>query len=184
MLLWLDLETSGLDPHRHIILEVACILTNDDLSEVASYDAVINPGVSDVLRLLALTSDDFVIDMHTKNGLVEEINLGATTSMAEAEKHILEMVEDIPKKELILAGNSVHFDRKFIDEYMPALAKKLNYRIFDVRTLMQMEEFWAPGATEETESVSVHRAMPDIEFSLRTAHKYKSLLEKVTALSE
>jgi oligoribonuclease len=173
MLLWLDLETTGLHPERHTILEVACILTDDDLNEKSRWESIVRPGVSDVRRLMALTSDDFVIDMHTKNGLLDEINAGLGVSMDVAEQAILKLVEGIPKKELYLAGNSVHFDMRFLQEHMPSLAKKLSYRMFDVRVLMMVEDMWLPAFTDKGDHDVVHRALDDIEWSLEMARQYR-----------
>ena len=83
------------------------------------------------------------------------------------------MLDDSDPDVLYLAGNSIHFDRKFIDEYMPTLSSRLHYRMFDVRVLMMAEYMWTTGVVTHLDAASEHRAVSDIEHSLYLARAYR-----------
>ena len=163
--LFLDLETTGLDPADDRIVEAAFVLTNHGLNELA------------VGQEVACFYDwpdchPTVIKMHGGNGLMVEAMLCPTDvdGIDKAFDQILCAHHDVDGKEkLILAGNSVHFDRGFIKRYMPLLERRLHYRHLDVSAVLMACEL-AGHKIEKSEPV-VHRAMADVRQSVELLHR-------------
>jgi oligoribonuclease len=163
-LLWLDLETSGLEPKKNSILEVAWILTTTGLMEVKCGQAVIK-------KERELNLNEFSKKTHAETGLLSEVK-ASKLSLEVYESTIIEAVSDI-QGTIYLAGNCPQFDRSFINRYMKNLDERLSHRMFDVRTLQMADSFWG-GDMLKTDSVGPeHRAMSDIRHSLFVARKSK-----------
>jgi len=198
-MLWIDLETTGLNPRADKILEVAVIHTKSDgdLTPIWKYSAVVDFRSEGVMRSLQ-HMDREVSLMHSKNGLLADV-FSYGLPIAEIEQQILEnlnpgvsfetangpasappaywekWVSDRAKT-FMLAGNSVHFDRAFIEEEMPLLASLLSHRHFDVRVLQTASKMFTGVSLERDLSpTSSHRALPDIEYSLAVAQAHKDL---------
>jgi oligoribonuclease len=173
MLLWLDLETTGIDPVNDHILEVAWRITNDSLIPWSVTQSRVVSPTADVWRQLKETP--FVMDMHIQNGLLDDIDNEFV------EKLMLEDIEDEILKDVnivdgpwMVAGSSVHFDLAFIREYMPRLAEKLSHRIYDVTTLKTI--FKSVGHVDNIGNDFKHRAASDIDNSYRYALMYRDIL--------
>ena len=122
---------TGLEPARHVIVEIATIITDDQLEIVAEGpDLVIH---ADEVQLSEM--DDFVTDMHTKSGLLEQIRL-SSIHLEEATQVTLDFIMEHVKKprSVPLCGNSIGTDRRFLDAYMPEIENFLHYRSIDVST--------------------------------------------------
>lgn len=170
-LVWIDLEMTGLDPKRHTIVEIAAIITDADLNVVGEgLDIVIHATDEELAQM-----DDFVTNMHNSSGLTEEIK-AATTTLAEAETAILELIEKhcTPEHPAPLAGNSIATDRAFIREYMPRLDEALHYRMIDVSTIKELARRWHPRAYfNQPDKGLAHRALADIVESIRELDYYR-----------
>ncbi len=170
-LVWIDLEMTGLDPKRHTIVEIAAIITDADLNVVGEgLDIVIHATDEELAQM-----DDFVTNMHNSSGLTEEIK-AATTTLAEAETAILELIEKhcAPEHPTPLAGNSIATDRAFIREYMPRLDEALHYRMIDVSTIKELARRWHPRAYfNQPDKGLAHRALADIVESIRELDYYR-----------
>lgn len=197
MIAWLDIETTGLDPKVGSILELAFVLTDDELTEFARTSWLVRP-----LHLRGLeVMDDYVKKMHAKSGLMHEIfgadeprgtptcapgveSLGRIELAAIA--WLQKMVNDRAPAVVMgvdktlrvtpLGGNSVHFDRAWIREHMPALEAVFSHRNIDCSTLNELTKRWAPELHEKrpgAASEPVHRAMADVEGSIALAQYYK-----------
>lgn len=170
-LVWIDLEMTGLDPKRHTIVEIAAIITDADLNVVGEgLDIVIHATDEELAQM-----DDFVTNMHNSSGLTEEIK-AATTTLAEAETAILELIEKhcAPEHPAPLAGNSIATDRAFIREYMPRLDEALHYRMIDVSTIKELARRWHPRAYfNQPDKGLAHRALADIVESIRELDYYR-----------
>jgi oligoribonuclease (3'-5' exoribonuclease) len=176
--LWIDLETTGLDPDpfKSRILEWAVCCVSPALDVELSYSSPIHVPTGELAELQA--ADLFgpgVYQMHTDSGLWTEV-AKSTHTLTEVEDFLVGLVDRMlgakdgqraPGK-IELAGNNVHFDLEFVRGHMPQLAKRLSYRIFDVRTLMSAAEETAPTIPRWVAAES-HRALPDIRASLENA---------------
>lgn len=168
------MEMTGLDPRRHVIVEIASLVTDDDLTIVAEGpDLVISATEAQLSEM-----DDFVTEMHKRSGLLEEIR-SSTLSIAAAEQatiaflseHIAE-VGTIP-----LAGNSIGTDRRFLDAQMPELEAFFHYRCVDVSTIKELGRRWHPDAVGSAPPKSGgHRALDDIRESVTELKHYRSTI--------
>lgn len=171
-IIWIDLETTGLEPQNDTVLEIAAIVTDDKLRELARFQVVTDMANSRTLAML----HPAVQEMHTSNGLWRQSELSGV-SLATADQALEAFLD--PHKGAQLAGSSVHFDRAFMKEHLPRAEKKLHYRHLDVSTLNETaRRFWPrihdnrPG----TGNAPIHRALPDIEMSIRTLNYYLQAL--------
>ncbi|MCK5691012.1 oligoribonuclease, partial [Myxococcota bacterium] len=138
LLAWVDLEMTGLEPDTDVIVQMALILTDTELNEVAPpLDITIWQPESALEKMCP-----FVRQMHTKNGLLPEIQK-SQISVADAEKQALKLLSKHTKYgEALLCGNSIWQDRRFLVRYMPSFTSYLHYRMIDVSTIKQLSKWW------------------------------------------
>jgi oligoribonuclease len=169
-LVWVDLEMTGLDPERCVILEIATIVTSSDLSEVLEGPTITIHHPESALLGMA----DVVKEMHRRSGLWERV-LESTTTLEEAEKSTLEFVQaHTAKGTSPLCGNSVWKDKVFLEKYMPALVGHFHYRIVDVSTLKELVRRWYPSEYWAPKKREIHRALDDIRESIEELRWYRS----------
>ena len=172
VLAWIDLEMTGLDPTRHVIVEIASLITDDDLTIVAEGpDLVIGASESELSAM-----DDFVTKMHTHSGLLEDIRSSSLTR-AEAEDATLRfLAEHIAQAQSVpLCGNSIGTDRRFLATQMPSIESFLHYRSVDVSTIKELARRWAPSVIESAPTKDgAHRALDDIKESLNELRHYRT----------
>jgi oligoribonuclease len=168
--MWIDLETTGLDPDTGVVLEFAVVLCEDgrgdDFAIIAQYEGVIHHSLGE---LSAMMIDQVVEDMHRDNHLWSESQLSATTT-AEVDEFLASLADSLTggrKRVITLAGSSVHFDHLWCRRHFPRFAAYLSHRVFDVTTLRRAAEIWGSPATWPTRDT--HRAMPDILASIDEA---------------
>lgn len=170
-IVWVDLEMTGLDTHRHVIVEVAALVTDAELNILEEgLDIVIGATEAELAEM-----DDFVTKMHTDNGLLDEIK-ASTVTMKEAEDAVLALLDKHCDKAhpAPLAGNSIATDRAFIREQMPRLDSALHYRMIDVSTVKELTRRWFPRAYfNQPEKGMAHRALADIVESIRELDYYR-----------
>jgi oligoribonuclease len=170
----MDLEMTGLDPARHTIVEIATLVTDDDLAVVAEGpDLVIH---ADSAALGAM--DDFVRKMHTKSGLLQAMEV-STLTLAEAGAQTLDFIKSqVPEKGSVpLCGNSIGTDRRFLDAQLPDVENWLHYRSIDVSTLKELCRRWYPDAfAKAPPKGTTHRAMEDIKESLAELAYYRDAI--------
>ena len=164
MLAWIDLEMTGLDPDENVVVEIATLITNDELEIIAEGpDLVIHATEEDLAKM-----DSFVVDMHTKSGLLPEIR-NSNISVEEAEKQTMAFLNEHIKKEksVPLCGNSIGTDRRFLAKYLPNIENFLHYRSVDVSSIKELVKRWFPEILEEAPKKNGgHRAMEDIKASV------------------
>jgi oligoribonuclease len=143
VLVWLDMEMTGLDPDRERIIEVAMIITDGQLAEVATGPELVIHQSDEVLAAM----DDWNKKHHGASGLTERVRT-STIDDAAAEAQLLAFIAaHVPAKERpVLAGNSIHQDRRFVRRYMPQLDKRLHYRMVDVSSIKELARRWYPRA--------------------------------------
>lgn len=172
-LVWIDCEMTGLDPRTDELVEIAVLVTDSDLNVVGpGLDLVIRPGEDSVANM-----DEFVRNMHTESGLIEEFSAGL--SVEEAQRQVLDYIRQyVPDpKTAPLAGNSVGQDRIFLQAYMPDVVDHLHYRVIDVSTIKELARRWYPrvyGCAPEKNGG--HRALADITESIRELEYYRRAL--------
>lgn len=170
-LVWIDLEMTGLELDRHVIVEVAALITDADLNIIGEgVDLVVHATPEQLAEM-----DDFVTTMHTSSGLLEEIK-ASTVSLQEAEDAVLALIAQHcdPEHPAPLAGNSIATDRSFIRAQMPRLDKALHYRMVDVSSLKELSRRWAPRVYfNQPDKGMAHRALADIVESIRELDYYR-----------
>ncbi|CAB0574528.1 oligoribonuclease [Corynebacterium diphtheriae] len=170
-LVWIDLEMTGLELDRHVIVEVAALITDADLNIIGEgVDLVVHTTPEQLAEM-----DDFVTTMHTSSGLLEEIK-ASTVSLREAEDAVLALIAQHcdPEHPAPLAGNSIATDRSFIRAQMPRLDKALHYRMVDVSSLKELSRRWAPRVYfNQPDKGMAHRALADIVESIRELDYYR-----------
>jgi oligoribonuclease len=160
-ILWIDLETTGLDPDRCSILEVAAVVTSPNLRTLYTYEGVVEAGLEEWEEM-----NEWCRDTHTKSGLWHEAQT-SILSVAAAEEDILRIVGRFWPEgaKPLLGGQSVHFDRGFIRKHMPALDARLSHRHLDVSSFLEALKRWTSSGVRRQNDVA-HRALPDILWSI------------------
>lgn len=169
-LVWVDCEMTGLDLEVDELVEVAVVITDYDLVPVdPGFSIVIKPDQSAFEHM-----GDFVRDMHTASGLLEEIPNGV--SLADAEYQVLEYIlRFVPENGTApLAGNTIGTDRAFIAKYMPRVDAHLHYRNVDVSSVKELSRRWFPRVYFQAPAKNGgHRALADILESIRELDYYR-----------
>jgi oligoribonuclease len=169
-LVWIDCEMTGLDPEKDCLVEISVVITNSDLEVVdEGIDLVIKPREDSLANM-----NDFVREMHTTSGLINEFATGL--DLAEAEKQVLDYIKQyIPEaRQAPLAGNSIGTDRMFINRYMPALDQHLHYRNIDVSSIKELSRRWYPRVYFQLpKKDGGHRALADIRESIQELRYYR-----------
>jgi oligoribonuclease len=174
VLVWLDMEMTGLDPERERIIEVATIITDGQLVEVAIGPEIVIHQSEEILAGM----DDWNKAHHGASGLVDRVKT-STVSDSDAEAQTIAFInQHVSMKERpVLAGNSIHQDRRFIRRYMPALEKRLHYRMVDVSTIKELARRWYPQTVaKQRPKRDTHRALDDIRESIEELRFYKQQL--------
>jgi oligoribonuclease len=172
VLAWLDLEMTGLDPTRHAIVEIATLVTDDDLALVAEGpDLVVHqpPGV-----LAAM--DPPVRELHAASRLLPAIER-STVSLEEAGRRTLAFLrEHLPGAGTTpLCGNSIGTDRRFLAAHLPDVDRHLHYRSIDVSTVKELARRWYPDVFARLpEKQGGHRALDDIRESVDELRWYRA----------
>lgn len=172
-LVWIDTETTGLNPSRDDLLEVAVVITNPNLQVVGEpYDAVVEQWSVGYLKKM----NDFVVRMHTENGLIDDIRNGKTKNVSEIESDVLSLFGEYGVNgNSPLAGSSVHFDRQVLKHNLSRVESALHYRNVDVSTVKVLTRLWDhPAQTPPTqEKDKAHRALDDIMASIEELRYYR-----------
>ena len=174
MLAWMDLEMTGLDPSQNVIVEIATLITDDDLNLVAEGPNLVVHATEHELTQM----EPIVVEMHTRSGLLDLIR-ASTLSLEEAGQQTLEFLkEHIPEARTVpLCGNSIGTDRRFLAVWLPEIEEYLHYRSIDVSTIKELGRRWNPKAIAKAPAKEAgHRAMDDIKESLAELAYYRSAL--------
>jgi oligoribonuclease len=170
----MDLEMTGLEPRRHVIVEIATVITDDDLNIIAEGPDLVIHATPEQLAEMG----EFVTEMHTKSGLLPAI-AASTVTARDAELATLEFMKaNIPEARSVpLCGNSIGTDRRFLEEYMPELENFFHYRNVDVSTIKELARRWHPDVLDaQPDKATTHRALDDIRESITELVHYRSTL--------
>jgi oligoribonuclease len=182
MLAWIDLEMTGLDPARHTIVEIASLITDDDLQLVEEGpDLVVHASPAQLAGM-----DEVVLAMHTRSGLLADIE-ASTLSLADAGAQTLAFLQKhIPKaRKVPLAGNSIGTDRRFLATQLPEIEDFLHYRSVDVSTIKELARRWLPEIYKASpEKRGGHRALQDIRESVAELAYYRGAIFDRAAATE
>lgn len=181
-LLWVDVESSGLDPHNDCILEIAGFLTTLDHALELPTSPTNNPidalrgrsgGFSEVVRYDQRQLLPFIEDMHTKNGLLLEAS-ACHTFIGDVDRYLFQHLSS-EKEKVILAGSSVHFDLGFIRAHMPHSAGFLSHRVYDVTAIKLFCQSLGMPPFKKAEA---HRAAADVLESVAHARMCRDWLAR------
>jgi oligoribonuclease len=174
MLAWMDLEMTGLDPARHVIVEVATLLTDDDLNLIAEGPDIVVHADADQLAQM----DDFVRSMHERSGLLAAIQ-ASEASLADAGRETLAFLSAhiAEPRTVPLCGNSIGTDRRFLATYLPEVESFLHYRSIDVSSIKELCRRWYPDVLASApDKTGTHRALDDIRESIAELAYYRSTI--------
>ncbi len=169
VLVWIDMEMTGLDPEADVILEIASLVTDNNLDVIAQ-----GPALAIHQNESALASmDEWNTEHHTASGLVQRVRR-SEVSVTEAEAVTLQFVQRYAEQHAApLCGNSVWQDRRFLKRYMPLLEDWLHYRIVDVSTVKELARRWKPELVDGFTKKNTHRALDDIRESVAELKHYR-----------
>ena len=174
MLAWIDLEMTGLDPSRHVIIEIATLITDDDLRVIAEGPDLVCQCSEDDLALMDAT----VRTMHTHSGLLAAIHK-STLSLAEAGRQTLDFLQShiSAAGQVPLCGNSIGTDRAFLARQLPDVQAFLHYRSIDVSSVKELCRRWHPDVLDRAPAKSeTHRALEDIRESIAELAYYRAMI--------
>ena len=169
-LVWIDLEMTGLNPEVDVILEIATIITDNQLAIIAEGPALIIHQPHSALAVM----DDWVRNQHTKTGLIDAV-IKSSMTIAVAQEETLDFIKvHCPPKDAILSGNSVWQDRTFLRKSMPRIVEYLHYRIIDVSSIKELAKRWYPKSPFiKFEKPDTHRALQDVRGSIKELGHYR-----------
>ena len=168
-LIWIDLEMTGLDTNNDDIIEIATIVTDDQLNVVAEGPIIAIHQPDSALEAM----DEWNTKQHGGSGLTERVQ-NSTTTEAEAERQTLEfLAEHVPTGVSPMCGNSICQDRRFMARIMPELEAYFHYRNLDVSSLKELARSWAPKVEKSFKKNGSHLAMDDIRDSIRELRHYR-----------
>jgi oligoribonuclease len=165
---WCDLEMTGLDDQTCTIIQMAILITDGSLKELGMLEQTVWQPES-VLE----TMTPFVRNMHTENGLLSRVR-ASQIGLAEAEQRACELLlQHVPYRKGVLAGNSIWQDRRFLLRYMPHFEQLLHYRQVDVSTIKVLSKTWYGSKGESPQKPSSHTALEDIRASIAELSWYR-----------
>jgi oligoribonuclease len=169
-LIWIDLEMTGLSPERDVIIEIATVITDNQLQLVAEGPCLVIKQPDSIVDAM----DAWNTKYHTQSGLIDQVKQ-STISLEEAEQKTIDFLRDYCNPQTSpFCGNCVYQDRAFLRRYMPALDSFGNYRIVDVSTIKEVLRRWYPeNVNTRYRKHEKHRALEDVYASIEELKHYK-----------
>jgi oligoribonuclease len=171
-LIWIDMEMTGLDPHKERIIEIATVVTDSQLNILAEGPVFAVHQSNELLNQM----DNWNTKQHNGSGLVTRVK-ESTVTESEAEAATIEFLKKyVPAGKSPMCGNSIYQDRRFLYLYMPVLERYFHYRLLDVSTLKELALRWAPRVYSGLQKDSKHLALSDIRDSIEELRYYRKYL--------
>ena len=170
-LIWIDLEMTGLEPERDVIIEIATLVTDEQLNILAEGPVLAVHQPENILQGM----DEWNQTHHSASGLLERVRASPHSS-ADAEQLTLDFLRQwSEKRSSPICGNSICQDRRFLARHMPKLEDFFHYRNLDVSTVKELARRWYP-AVPKFEKAGAHRALDDIRASLDELRYYRETI--------
>jgi len=177
-LVWIDLEMTGLNTATDEIIEIATVVTDKRLNEIAEGPVLVVHQPKEVMDSM----DAWNTRQHRESGLVERV-LASELTLAEAERLTLDFLSlHVEQGASPMCGNSICQDRRFLARQMPLLEAFFHYRNLDVSSLKILAQLWAPAVAGGFSKESSHRALQDIRDSIAELRHYRDTLFSQQAL--
>ncbi|GAB3378235.1 oligoribonuclease [Azotobacter armeniacus] len=168
-LIWIDLEMTGLNPEKDVIIEMATIVTDSELNVLAEGPVIAVHQSDEILAGM----DEWNTRQHGHSGLTQRVR-ASRIDVGTAEAQTLAFLEQwVPKGKSPMCGNSICQDRRFLARYMPALEAWFHYRHVDVSTLKELAGRWAPHVRDSFSKTASHLALDDIRESIAELRHYR-----------
>jgi len=175
-LIWVDMEMTGLDPDRNVVIEIATIITDSELNTLAE-----GPVIAlhqDDATLAAM--DEWNTSHHTHSGLVDRVRASVHDARSAVELTLAFLQQWVPAGASPMCGNSICQDRRFMARHMPELERYFHYRNLDVSTLKILMQRWRPELEAGITKTSTHLALDDIRESIEEMRYYRRHLLQLT----
>lgn len=171
-MVWVDVETTGLDQHKGWLLEVGMIITDADLFELSRASWVLKFERDNMAEI-----EDEALKMHTASGLLFQA-IASYETVASVDEKMLRWLDSrvgySAMKGMPMAGSTVQFDRSWLAEHLPRVEKHFHYRNIDVSTIKNLARLWYPNFPKWDGGRKLHRALPDLEDSIEELQYYRS----------
>ncbi len=178
-LIWIDLEMTGLDPTRDRIIEIATIVTDSALQEMA-----VGPVIAIQVGESALAGmDEWNSRTHTGSGLVERCRASELDARAAELRTLDFLAQWLEPGVSPMCGNSICQDRRFLARWMPELERFFHYRNLDVSTVKELARRWAPAIAEGFSKDSSHQALADIRDSIEELRYYRKFMGALSGVA-
>ena len=172
-LVWIDMEMTGLDPEKERVIEIAVLVSEGDLTLVAEGPDLVIHQSDEVLAAM----DEWNTSHHGDSGLTDKVKASELSDADADEAVVAFLAEHCVPKRAVLAGNSIHQDRRFIRRYLPKLDAFLHYRQVDVSSIKELARRWYPETYNAApKKKETHRAMDDIRESLAELAYYRAAI--------
>jgi len=173
-LVWLDLEMTGLEPEKHVILEIGCAVTDSNLNVIAEGPVFAIKHPNSILDHM----DPWSQDQHGRSGLTQRCRT-SKVSLAQAEENTLAFLKQYCLAQSSpLCGNSIGQDRRFLYKYMPKLNSFFHYRNIDVSTIKELVYRWYPKSHRSPDKNKTHYVLDDIRDSIEELRHYRRTIFK------
>jgi oligoribonuclease len=169
-LFWLDMEMTGLEVEKHRILEAAVIVTDWNLKPLKTFSSAVFQDETSLALM-----DDWCVRTHTASGLLSRVPNGLTENQLEQALH--ECADEFfgQNEKIVLCGNSIGQDRKFVEKYLPSFSSRLHYRMLDVSSFKIVFE---NALNQKFKKTNKHEALGDIEESIAEFSFYLGFLDR------
>lgn len=168
-LIWVDLEMTGLNPEVDRIIEIATVVTDNNLHVLAEGPVFAIHQSDELLNGM----DEWNTTHHNRSGLVQRVKESVITEEIAVQKTLAFLRDYVPAGKSPMCGNSIWQDRRFLGRYMSELEQYFHYRLIDVSTLKELSLRWAPRIYNGIQKESKHQALDDILESIEELRYYR-----------